>query len=327
MDWAQVCSFLSPSGTGIKNKKLSGRLLQCAIVLVACIFGANHAVLAADHLLIPPAIQKQLQLPEEKIDIGIAALTFAREFYPKLDITAYSKRIDLIANKVRLLAQNTPDPETRIRVLNTVIHLTESFRYDRTPFARSRQDYYFLNGILDTKQGICYTIPLLYIAVAQRLGYPLYPVVAPDHMFVRYVDPRFTEQNIETTSGGKYFPDQHYIKAFAVSQRGMKNGSYMRTLTYRQFLGHMLVASAVIHGRNAESFKAIAYLEKAIQLDPHFADHYDNLRIIYTDLSEVNPHRATAYREKAEAYARKAEELGFVDPANIKRSRDIRGKS
>ncbi len=296
------------------------------LVLVVCVFGLFNTATAADPHTISPPIQKQLQLRENQIDIGLAALTFAKEFYPHLDIAAYSKRIDLIADKARQLAQGTEDPETRIRVLNTVIHQVEGIHYDHSPFARSRQEYYFLNGILDMKQGICYSLPLLYIAVAQRLGYPLYPVAAPDHLFVRYIDPAFTEQNIETTSGGKYFPDQYYIEAFAVSKKGMKSGSYLRTLSYRQFLGQMLVASAVMHGRNGESFKAIAYLEKAAQLDPQFADNYDNLRIVYTAMSEANP-RQVVFREKAEQYARKAQELGFVDPDNVKRAQQIRGRS
>ena len=308
-------------------EKLYKRFARGWLVLVVCVFAILDTTTAADRETFPPPIQKQLKLSEDKIDIGLAALTFAKEFYPHLDIAAYSKRIDLIADKARQLAKGTPDPETRIRVLNTVIHQMEGFHYDRSPFARSRQDYRFLNGILDTRQGTCYAIPLLYIAVAQRLGYPLYPVLAPDHIFVRYVDPAFTEQNVETTSGGKYFPDQYYIEAFAVSQRGLKSGSYLRTLTYRQFLGQMLVVSAVTHGRNGESLKAIAYLEKAAQLDPQFADNYDNLRIVYTAMSEVNPHLAVAYREKAEAYARKARALGFVDSDHVKRAQEIRGKS
>ena len=309
-------------------EKLYKRFARGWLVLVVCVFAILDTATAADPHIIPPPIQQQLNLPEHQIDIGLAALTFAKEFYPHLDIAAYSQRIDLIADKARQLAHGTEDPETRIRVLNTVIHQMEGFHYDRSPFARSRQEYYFLNGILDMKQGICYSLPLLYIAVAQRLGYPLYPVLAPDHIFVRYVVPNFTEQNIETTSGGKYFPDQYYIETFAVSQRGLKSGSYLRTLTYRQFLGQMLAVSAVFHGRNAAAPKAIAYLEKAARLDPKVADHYDNLRIVYSDMSEVAPpYLATAYREKAEAYARKAKELGFVDPDNVKRAQQIRGKS
>lgn len=164
--------------------------------------------LAAQRAAVASDIDKLMALPEGKIDIGIAALTLAKEFYPNLDVAAYSAKIDALADKVRWMARGTQDPETRIRVLNTVLFRQEGFHYDRNPFSRAKEEYYFLNGILDTKQGICYTMPLLYVAVAQRVGYPIYPVAAPDHLFVRYADPTFKKQNIETTSGGKYFPDQ-----------------------------------------------------------------------------------------------------------------------
>ncbi len=117
--------------------------------------------------LIPANIQQQLALPEGQIDIGLAALTFAKEINPGIDVQAYSRKIDVLADEVRSLAQNTQDPERRIRVLNTVLFRKEGFHYDRDPFSRSVQKYYFLDGILDTKQGICYTMPLLYPSVSR----------------------------------------------------------------------------------------------------------------------------------------------------------------
>ncbi|MGH8458127.1 MAG: transglutaminase family protein, partial [Nevskiales bacterium] len=123
------------------------------------LFFSTHALAG-----FPRDIQKQLNLPEQQLDIGIAALTFAKAIYPDLDIAAYSSRIDLLADRVRQLAGGSQDPEQRIRALNTVIYLHEGIRYDHSPDARSRQEYYFLNGILDTKRGICYTMPLLYMA-------------------------------------------------------------------------------------------------------------------------------------------------------------------
>lgn len=170
------------------------------------LFAILHVALAVPQSVDASEIDKLLALPEDKIDIGIAALTLAKKFYPNLDVAAYSGKINDLAEKARWLARGTQDPELRIRVLNTVLFRQEGFHYDQNPNSRSKQDYYFLNGILDTKRGICYTMPLLYIAVAQRLGYPIYPVAAPDHLFVRYVEPGFPLQNIEVTSGGKYFP-------------------------------------------------------------------------------------------------------------------------
>lgn len=255
------------------------------------------------------------------------ALTLAQEFYPGLDVEAYSRQIDQLASKVWWLAKNTTDPEQRIRALNSVLFRNEGFHYDRRPDARSRQDYYFLNGILDTKQGICYTLPLLYVAIAQRLGYPIYPVAAPDHMFVRYADPAFKEQNIETTSGGKYIPDATYIKDFFVSEAGIRSGSYLKTLSYREFAGHILASNAVFHGKNGNIQATIAYLEKAVQLAPTFADNYDNLARSYLAYSQiVGAEQAALYREKARQYAEKAKELGLVGAEDVALGRKIRGQ-
>ena len=140
--------------------------------VIALVTLAGPCLIAAEPL-ISPAVLKQLNLPEHQVDIGIAALTFAKEVYPDLDVQAYSAKVDDLAHKVRQLAttvRDPRDPETRIRLLNTVLFRQEGFRYDRDPFSRSKQEYYYLNGILDTKKGICYTLPLLYIAVAHRLG-------------------------------------------------------------------------------------------------------------------------------------------------------------
>lgn len=303
----------------IRKLILSGIL--CALAMLSL------QAIAAPYAF-PFDIQKQLDLPENKIDIGFAALTFAKEIYPDLDIAAYSKKIDRLAQQVKRLAKGTRDPEKRIQAMNTVIYQSEGFHYDRSPNSMNKQEYYFLNGILDTKQGICYTMPLLYIAVAQRLGYPVYPIVVPGHYFVRYISPPFKGWNIETTSGGKDFTDESYIEHFAVSKRGLESGSYMRTLTYREYLGYILGMNAVVFGRNGEEDrKIIGYLKKAIQLDPKFAGNYDNLSTTYQALGKVaNPNMVWKYRASAEKYAVKAKELGFVNPDAIGQGNGIRGQ-
>lgn len=195
----------------------------------------------------------------------------------------------------------------------------------RDPFSRAKQDYYYLNGILDTKKGICYTMPLLYVAVAQRVGYPIYPVAAPDHLFVRYVDPSFQEQNVETTSGGKYFTDEHYVKDFSVNERALKSGSYMKTMTYREFLGHILVTSTFAMRRDGH--KTLAYLERGAKLHPNFADFHLGLSEGYIAKSKiVNGDLAKKLRDKSQYHAVKATELGYVSQAEIAAGREIRGK-
>ena len=293
--------------------------------LLALFFGLLVA-LAMQGTATASEIEKLLTLPEDKVDIGIVALTFAKEFYPDIDVAAYSAKIDTLAGKVRWLAKDTQDPERRIRVLNTVLFRQEGIHYDRSPFSRSRQNYYFLNGILDTKQGLCYTMPLLYVAVAQRLGYPIYPVSAPDHMFVRYANPAFKEQNIEVTSGGKYFSDDEYVEDFAVSSQGRASGSYLRTLSYREFLGEIVAANAYFYGLRGDNRKSIRYYELAIRLNPRYADHHSNLATVYQRLSQtLSGEQAKHYQEKAQRSADKSHALGYVSDRAIALGRKTRG--
>lgn len=276
------------------------------------IFTLLTALLAFVPAAVANPLDDLIAMPENQIDIGMSALIMATEFYPKLDVAAYSQKIDDLANQVR--------------IMNTVLFKQEGYHYDRDPFARSKQDYYFLNGILDTKQGTCYIMPLLYVAVAQRVGYPIYPVAAPDHLFVRYVKPNLEEFNIEITSGGKHFTDESYIEDFAVSPQGIKSGAYMHTMSYREFFANIIAASAFTHAREGYGYRAMSYYEKAIKLDPHYADAYDNLALGYAKLSEMTTGEKSAqYLEKSKQYSAKAKELGYVNPEEIDAKRKIRG--
>lgn len=258
-------------------------------------------------------IDKIIELREEQIDVGNAALVFAKEFYPSLDVKKYSKNIDGLVERARSFTNGSKDPEERIRALNTFLYEIEGFSYDRSPSAESKLENRFLNGLLDAKKGTCVNMPVLYLAVAQRLGYPVYPVAAPDHLFLRYVDPRLKKQNIEATSGGGFSPDEKYIRDFNISKVALSSGAYLRTMTYRQFLADLLCENAINLGMRGEIEKAIKYLEKAVILNPSFPDYYEQLRILYLIKSkQVNTMESEKYRKKAKQNFFKAEELGFV---------------
>ena len=300
-------------------EKLHKHFARRLLVLVVCVFGILDPALAANPHAFPSAIQKQLQLREDQIDIGLAALTFAKEIYPDIDVMEYFRRIDKLVEGARYVIDNQGryDPDNIIRALNSYFYRMEGFHYDRSDIAYTKVENFYLNGVLDTKQGTCFNLPMLYMAVAQRLGYPVYPVLAPEHVFLRFVSPLLKEQNIEATEGGGYSPDEDYIQRLNISTKGLKSGAYLRTLTYRQYLAALLQANAVTLGQRGQLDKAIHYMEKAVRLDPTSAPTYDNLRIAYVMKSKqayamgafdlVN-----RYQEKAKQASLKAEKLGLI---------------
>jgi regulator of sirC expression with transglutaminase-like and TPR domain len=259
-------------------------------------------------------IDKLLALPEKEIDVGIAALTLAKELHPDMDIAAYSKQIDLLVQKANQLAKGTTNPDQRIRVLNTLFFQLEGYQYDHSESAANKIENQSLKGILDTKKGMCITMPLLYMAVAQRLDYPVYPVTAPNHMFLRYVNPSLKMQNIEATGGGGYSPDEHYIREMRVSKKGMTNGAHMKTMTYRQLVAHLTGQTAVaLYKISSDIDKTIIYTESASRNFPEYPEFYINLKQAYkTKILNADPKSAKQYQQKIAKYAAMAEKFGYV---------------
>ena len=60
----------------------------------------------------------------------------------------------------------------------------------------------FVHGILGGHGGTCVTMPVLYIAVGRRLGYPLYLARAREHLFARWEQPEGERFNVECTCPG-----------------------------------------------------------------------------------------------------------------------------
>jgi len=58
---------------------------------------AFAAIVSAQSSAFPRGIQRLLALPDDDIDLGIAALTFAKKVYPDIDVSAYSQKVDGLA--------------------------------------------------------------------------------------------------------------------------------------------------------------------------------------------------------------------------------------
>jgi regulator of sirC expression with transglutaminase-like and TPR domain len=287
--------------------------LSAALITIVLLSWADYSF-GADFTI---EIERLLALPEERIDIGISALTIAKEIYPDLDVKVYSAKIDKMVGEARIITKGRTDPDYRIRALNTYLYKTMGVKYDLTdPYIEKPHNRY-LNGILDTRRGSCVTMPLLYLAIAQRLGYPVYPVVVPYHIFLRYVDPTLEQKNIEATGGGGYVSDEEYTAVLQISRKSIKAGAYLRTMSYREFLAVLIVQNAILWGQRGDHKRAMLYMEKAIVATPRSADNYRSLGMVYFLYSKTLEGEATnEYLAKADRCLAKAENLGVTKLSN-----------
>jgi Transglutaminase-like superfamily len=129
----------------------------------------------------------------------------------------------------------------------------------------------FLNGLLagERRMGTCASLPVLYVAVGRRLGYPLKLVPSKNHLFVRWEDSRERFNVDATAQGMNLHDDNHYRRwPFPISREEEQTFGYLKSLTPAEELttflalrGHCLLAA----GRVPE---AIAAHEAALRFSP-----------------------------------------------------------
>ena len=226
---------------------------------------------------------------DDKMDIGVTAFSIAKEIFSNINIDQYSNQIDCIVDQVRYHINGSEEAAIRIQYLNYVFFELEKFSYDYSENARLAPDNYFLHRLLDTKKGICYTLPLLYLAVAQRLNFPIEMRVLPDHIYLRYNKPSGKHINIELTINGLHISDELYIQDFSVKPMAILKKSYMKPLNNGNLLGILISINAYYFANTQYINRAMMYYEKAIALDPTYADHYYNMSVMYWQLIHYQP--------------------------------------
>jgi len=134
----------------------------------------------------------------------------------------------------------------------------------------------FIHGIIDGEGGTCCSMPVLYAAVARRLGYPLKLVEAPGHLFCRWEDPDGSILgtpeiiNIEGSGNGiSTYPDEYYRTwPKPWSDKDKAADCYLKSLTPAQELAGFLATRAECLtdcGRTTEAVQAYVW---AISLAP-----------------------------------------------------------
>ncbi|MEX2317598.1 MAG: hypothetical protein WD669_10640 [Pirellulales bacterium] len=141
--------------------------------------------------------------------------------------------------------------------------------------ARDSRDR-FIHGITHGAGGTCASLPVLYIAVGRRLGYPLRLARGVRHLFLRWDDsesesPLVRDRfNIEATASGFVSPPDPYYEEslFAQPVPGFDTFGYLRSLTPREELAEFLCIRSIVLMDNGKFAQAVQPAAWARQLMP-----------------------------------------------------------
>ncbi len=128
----------------------------------------------------------------------------------------------------------------------------------------------FLNGLIDTRQGTCGNMPVLYLAIAWRLGWPVNLIIAGSHALCRFADGA-VYYNIECTNFANGFrspPDEFLQETYGISDEAIRIGSDLCPLTPRQMLGWFVGLRGRFHMDSGRTNQAAADYSLALSLFP-----------------------------------------------------------
>ena len=202
--------------------------------------------------------EEVLALPPEEIDLcrGLLIEQFEESKDLRKDIKQYEASLDLMALQILARLPKQATSLDKIKEINRYIFQEMQFRFPpHSLYAKDIDLYTFLPSVLDSRQGVCLGVSILYLCLAQRLDLPIEIITPPGHIYVRYKEGDDILINIETTARGINLPSSTYLglNTRKLQERNMK-----------EVIGMAFVNQASVYWSKGEHEKCIKLYEKAL---------------------------------------------------------------
>ncbi len=114
------------------------------------------------------------------------AILVARYQFPDLNVAALLTQFDQVRRNIWLELNNYLTPLEQVNVFNSILYnyykLHGHELTDRDP------KYFFINQVMESKQGNAYTIGVLFLSLCELLDIPIFAVNVPRQFIFAYID-------------------------------------------------------------------------------------------------------------------------------------------
>ncbi len=180
--------------------------------------------------------EKTIAPADAEPDLERGAMLLARVCYPDLDPAPYRKRLDDLAGRIRPKLAAVEEPARKLSVMNRILFRDERFRGNWNDYFDPQNSY--LNRVMDRKLGIPITLSVIYLLVAERVGFPLGGVGVPGHFMLKYQDEK-RELFIDPFNGGRFLTRAECVQ-FVVEAGYPYQPEFLEVLGNRDILARML---------------------------------------------------------------------------------------
>ncbi|MCY7320712.1 MAG: tetratricopeptide repeat protein [Phormidesmis sp. CAN_BIN36] len=239
---------------------------------------------------------QEVRQADDQINLERAALYIAQEEYPDLDVDEYLNALDTIADDIRA---QLPIESYPLKIVKTI----NCYLYENLGFVGNTENYYdpcnsFLNDVIDRRTGIPITLSLVYLAIAQRLDFPMVGIGMPGHFLIRPIQEEMEIFVDAFAQGEILFPQDCQDRLNQMSGQSVEmQPQFLAAVTPRQFLARMLTNLKAIYLNRGELEKVLTAIERILILFPDAAFELRDRGILY-----FRTNRWIEARQDLEAY-------------------------
>jgi serine protease Do len=226
----------------------------------------RHLAAAVHERNVLDELTRVLRGKEADIDLLHAALLIARLDNEEVDVEAYRREIERMAERIATRLPKKADDKARLAALN-------KYLFEERGFHGSRGDYYnrsnsYLSEVLDDREGIPITLSVLYIELGRRLGVRLEGVGLPGHFVVRHVPTKGEAQLIDVYEGGKRLSrEEASEKVHDITDRPLRDED-LAAVDKRTIIVRMLHNLLNVAEREKDQEGMLRYLNAIIAIAP-----------------------------------------------------------
>jgi serine protease Do len=205
----------------------------------------------------------------EKIDLLRTALTIARLDDEDLEVEAYARHVDRMAEDIRKKLPKDADEAARLAALVEYLFKDNGFHGSRTDYYHRANSY--LSRVLDDREGLPITLSVLFIELGSRLDLAIEGVGLPSHFVVRHVPAQGEPQLLDVFEGAAPLSRKDAEKKVLEMTGEPPLESHFAAVSPRQILQRMvgnLLATAQNPRTGPDREALIRYTSAVLVLDP-----------------------------------------------------------
>lgn len=156
------------------------------------------------------------------------AILVAKYQFPDLNIPSILTQFDQIRRNIWLELNNYLTPLEQVNVFNSILY--NYYKLQGHELTEREPKYFFINLVLESKQGNSYSLGVLYLALCELLDIPIFAIDLPRQFVFAYIDTlhHFYRQDDDAVQQIQFYVDP--LSGMVYTQKDVD--TYLRKINY-----------------------------------------------------------------------------------------------